>query len=47
MKEEMESLRKNDTWDMVPLPNGRNPIGSKCVFKIKTNGAGQVEKLKD
>jgi hypothetical protein len=29
MVEEMESLHKNKTWDLVKLPSGRNPIGSK------------------
>ena len=46
MEEEMESLRKNDTWDLVTLLDGRKPIGSKWVFKRKTNAAGQVEKFK-
>ena len=46
MEEEMESLRKNDTWDLVTLPNGRRKIGSKWVFKKKTNAASCVEKFK-
>jgi hypothetical protein len=46
MVEEMESLYKNETWDLVKLPSGRNPIGRKWVFKKKMNVAGQVEKLK-
>ena len=29
MKEEMESLRKNETWDLITFPNGRKQIGSK------------------
>jgi hypothetical protein len=29
MVKEMESLHNNDTWDLVKLPSGRNPIGSK------------------
>ena len=46
MEEEMESLRKNDTWDLVTLPHRRKPIASKWVFKIKANVVGQVEKFK-
>jgi hypothetical protein len=46
MVEEMESLHKNETWDLVKLPNGRKPIGSKWVFKKKLNATGQVEKFK-
>jgi len=45
-EDEMESLRKNDTWDLVTLPNGRNPLGNKWVFKRKTNALGQVNKFK-
>ena len=47
MEEEMESLRKNDTWDLVAFPDGRKTIGSKWVFKRKTNAVGCVEKFKD
>jgi hypothetical protein len=46
MVKEMESLHKNETWDLVKLPNGINLIGSKWVFKKKINVAGQVEKFK-
>ena len=42
----MEFLRKNDTLDIVTLPDGMNPIGSKWVFKINTNEVGQVKKFK-
>jgi hypothetical protein len=47
MVEEMESLYKNETWDLVKLSSGRNIIGSKWVFKKKINVAGQIEKFKD
>jgi hypothetical protein len=46
MNEEMESLDKNEAWDLVELPTGRNPIGSKWVFKKKLNAEGKVEKYK-
>ena len=29
MMKEMESLRKNRTWQLVDLPEGARPIGSK------------------
>jgi hypothetical protein len=29
MNEEMASLDKNETWDLVEFPIGRNPIGTK------------------
>ena len=47
MKEEMESLSGNETWDLVTLLNGWKPISSKWVFKKKMNTIDQVKKYKD
>jgi hypothetical protein len=33
MVEEMAALDKNEAWDLVEFSTGRNPIGSKGVFK--------------
>eukprot|EP00253_Pinus_taeda_P016824 PITA_16824 len=46
MVDEMTSLHKNEAWDLVELPAGRKPIGSKWVFKKKKNVEGKVEKHK-
>eukprot|EP00253_Pinus_taeda_P009803 PITA_09803 len=46
MVDEMASLHKNEAWDLVELPVGRKPIGSKWEFKKKTNAKGKVEKYK-
>eukprot|EP00253_Pinus_taeda_P020752 PITA_20752 len=46
MVDEMASLHKNEAWDLVELPAGKKPIGSKWVFKKKTNAEGKVEKYK-
>eukprot|EP00253_Pinus_taeda_P019366 PITA_19366 len=46
MVDEMASLHKNEAWDLVELSDGRKPIGSKWVFKKKTNAKGKVEKYK-
>ncbi|GMJ14768.1 hypothetical protein HRI_005146000 [Hibiscus trionum] len=46
MQEEIEALHKNNTWELVPLPQGRKPIGNKWVFKIKRNGDDQVERYR-
>ena len=35
MVEELESLHKNQTWDLVQLPKGKRAIGCKWVFKKK------------
>jgi hypothetical protein len=37
MVEEMESLHKNETWDLVKFPSGRKLVGRKWVFKKKMN----------
>ena len=46
MVDAMESLHKNEAWDLVELPAGRKSICSKWVFKKKTNTEGKVEKYK-
>jgi hypothetical protein len=46
MDEEMETLDKNEAWDLVELSTGRNPIGNKWVFKKKLNVEGKVDKYK-
>ncbi|KAL4347437.1 hypothetical protein GQ457_17G004910 [Hibiscus cannabinus] len=35
MVEEMESLQKNQTWELVRLPEGKKAIGCKWVYKRK------------
>lgn len=44
MNEEMEALKKNATWNLVPFPEGQKPIGCKWVFKKKLGLDGSVEK---
>jgi hypothetical protein len=43
---EMESIRKNQTWELVQLPVGKKPIISKWVYKIKNGINGKLEKYK-
>ncbi|PSE80603.1 hypothetical protein C7G70_19195, partial [Acinetobacter baumannii] len=43
---EINSLRKNETWVLVPLPKGRKAIGCRWVFRIKENQAGDIERFK-
>jgi hypothetical protein len=35
MQDKMQSLEKNCTWDVVPLPKGKNPIRCKWIYKRK------------
>ena len=37
MDEEMKSLHKNQTWELVQLPKGKKAIGCKWVFSKKEN----------
>ena len=32
---EFESIRKNETWELVPLPRGRKAISSKWVSRSR------------
>ncbi|KAG7588878.1 Reverse transcriptase RNA-dependent DNA polymerase [Arabidopsis suecica] len=44
--EEISSIEKNRTWDLVDLPIGAQTIGLKWVFKIKRNSDGSINKHK-
>ena len=43
---EMQSLRQNETWDLVDLPPNKNVVGCKWVFKTKHNADGTISKHK-
>lgn len=46
MKEEISSLAKNDTWDIVPLPGNKKPIRCKWVYRIKSDENGNPVRYK-
>ena len=46
MKNEIDSLKGNDVWDLVKLPEGRKAVGSKWVFKTKHDAEGNIERYK-
>ncbi|WKA08959.1 hypothetical protein VitviT2T_026639 [Vitis vinifera] len=46
MKEELDALTKNHTWDLVTLPPGQSVVGCKWIYKIKTRSDGSVESYK-
>jgi len=35
MEEELEALKKNNTWRLVELPKGQKVVGFKWIFKKK------------
>lgn len=43
---ELASLEENDTWTLVPRPEGSNVITNRWVFKKKLKANGQVDKYK-
>jgi transposase InsO family protein len=46
MKEEIASLEKNETWELVELPKNKKTIGCKWTYKIKRNEEGIPERYK-
>ena len=46
MEEEISSIRKNETWKLVPLLNSHKPIGLKWVYKLKKDTQGRIVKHK-
>ena len=43
---EFKSLIENDTWELVPMPEGKNIVGNKWVFKVKRDENGDVQRYK-
>ena len=46
MKEEMESMRSNQVWELVDLSKGCKASGNKWVLKIKLKADGTIDKYK-
>ena len=46
IKTELDSILKNQTWELVDLPLGAKPIGYKWIFKRKYLLDGSIEKYK-
>ena len=43
---EIQSILQNHTWELVDLPSGCKPLGSKWIFKRKMKADGTIEKYK-
>ena len=46
MDDEYESLMKNGTWDLMPLPPGRKAVDCKWVYKLKEGLHGEKNRFK-
>lgn len=46
MHYEIDALRRNDTYELVPRPKNSNVVGSKWVFRTKFLSDGTVDKFK-
>ncbi|GJV80979.1 ribonuclease H-like domain, reverse transcriptase, RNA-dependent DNA polymerase [Tanacetum coccineum] len=46
MKDELDSINRNNTWRLTSLPPGHKAIGLKCVFKTKKDAAVKTIKHK-
>lgn len=46
MDDEFNSLRKNRTWELVQLPDGRKLVDNRWVFKVKEKPNGEIERYK-
>ncbi|KAL0367959.1 UNVERIFIED_CONTAM: Retrovirus-related Pol polyprotein from transposon TNT 1-94 [Sesamum calycinum] len=46
IKNELDSIMTNHTWDLVDLPVGSKPIKCKWIFKKKIKPDGSIDKFK-
>jgi len=46
MNEEIESLLKNKTWELVECPPGKRLVGCRWMFTIKYKANGIIERFK-
>ena len=46
MNEEYKSMQDNQVWDLIPLHEGKKPIGCKWIFNAKMDSEGNEERYK-
>lgn len=46
MNEEMISLQKTKTWDLVNRPTNKKTVGCRCIFTVKYKYDGTIERFK-
>ncbi|RVW90637.1 Retrovirus-related Pol polyprotein from transposon RE1 [Vitis vinifera] len=46
MNEEMKSLQKNETWELVECPLGKKPVRCRWIYTVKYKEDGSIERFK-
>ncbi|RVX08757.1 Retrovirus-related Pol polyprotein from transposon TNT 1-94 [Vitis vinifera] len=46
MNEEMKSLQKNETWELVECPPGKKPVRCHWIYIVKNKANGNIERFK-
>ena len=46
MREEIEELERQGTWELVDLPHNRQALGGRWVYKKKINNTNDTIKYK-
>ena len=46
MMEELDALRKNKTWELAHLPEGKKAVSCKWIYTIKQNSEGKIDRYK-
>lgn len=43
---ELSVMKTNNTWDVIPLPNDKNLVGCRWIYKIKYGSDEKIERYK-
>jgi hypothetical protein len=46
MIEELEALKKNKTWELTLLPEGKKAVSCKGIYTVKQNSLRKIERYK-
>jgi hypothetical protein len=46
MEDEMRFMNANQVWKLEEIPKGAKTVGSKCVYKIKRDSKGNIDRFK-
>lgn len=44
MKQEIDALEKDVTWELTHLPFGKREIGSKWIYRVKYKADSSIER---